>query len=130
MSFISPALISRIYQALGRNKGCQAILLLRQHSFEQQPKMDTELLPLLVRIADQNLVTGDLTRAEEHYKLGLALFNSCFTESAVDALRCVSGLCTIYQQQHRSAELQQVVSQLPELTTKLQVSENVLKAAV
>lgn len=116
MSFISPALIARIYQALGRNKGSHAILLLRQHQFESQPSCDKELMPLVIRMADQCLVDNDLPRAEEHYKLGLALYGTCFRENCVDALRCVSGLISIYARQGRSMDLSAAVIQLDEVT--------------
>lgn len=119
MSFISPALISRIYQALGRKQGSHAILLLRQHNFVSEPACDKELMPLVIRTADQSLVDDDLSRAEDHYKLGLALYCTCFRENAVDALRCLSGLISIYSRQGRSAELSAALSQLDDVTNAI-----------
>jgi hypothetical protein len=130
MSFISPALISRIYQALGRNKGCHAILLLRQHSFDTPPAHDNELMPLVVRMADQCLVEGDLSRAEDHYKLGLALYSSCFQDNCIDALRCISGLCSLYQTEGRSADLASAVTQLEQISNQVIAKKHVVKVAV
>jgi hypothetical protein len=130
MSFISPALISRIYQALGRNKGSHAILLLRQHQFESQPTHDKELMPLVVRMADQCLVDTDLQRAEDHYKLGLALYTTCFCENAVDALRCVSGLISIYSCQGRNAELSDALILLDEVAKAVRMHSGDLKLVV
>lgn len=119
MSFISPALIARIYQALGRNKGCHAILLLRQHAFDKQPQHDGELMALVVKMADQCLVDADLSRAEDHYKLGLALHESVFQDSSLEALRCVSGLLTIYEQQERDGECSEYADLLQELSAAI-----------
>jgi hypothetical protein len=128
MAFISPALIARIYQALGRNKGCHAILLLRQHHFDQQPTHDKELMPLVVHTADQCLVEHDLVRAEDHFKLGLALYSTCFQDNAIDALRCLSGLCTIYEQQGRTAELTNAISEIEEVTSVVRAAHAVQAA--
>jgi hypothetical protein len=101
MSFISPALISKIYQALGQNKGSEAIGLLRQHSFDVQPEHE-ELMHAVLRLADECYYRGDLSRAEDHYKLGLALYETCFSYNHADALRCSSGLVNIYCQKKNS----------------------------
>lgn len=130
MSFISPALISRIYQALGRNKGSHAILLLRQHSFETLPDRDNELMQLIVRVADECSTIGDLGRAEDHYKLGLALYDACFCDRSVEALRCLSGLMFIYEQQKRTVELMQTVDLLNEITDAISKSYRPLKVSV
>lgn len=98
MSFISPALISKIYQALGKNRGNLAILLLRQHSFDGQPADARELMPAVVRLADECFYSGQLERAKDHFKLGLALYESCFSNSHIEALRCASGILSIYEQ--------------------------------
>lgn len=123
MAFISPALIARIYHALGRNKGCEAILLLRQHSFDEEPTQDKELMPLVVHTADQCLVEHDEARAEDHYKLGLALYDSCFRENSIDALRCLSGLCTIYEKQGRTADLSDVTEQLEDVIDSIHAAQ-------
>jgi hypothetical protein len=130
MSFISPALISRIYQALGRNKGCHAILLLRQHKFEEEPRQDKELMPLVVETAAQCMVEHDLERAEDHYKLGLALYSTCFRENHIDALRCLSGLCSIYEKMERSSDLSTAINQLEEVTNAIRSVHGSLKVAV
>jgi hypothetical protein len=130
MSFISPALISRIFQALGQNKGSHAILLLRQHKFEKEAKHDKELMPLVVQTADQCLFERDLERAEDHYKLGLALYSTCFRENHVDALRCMSGLCSIYEKLERQSDLAAVVGQLEEVTNAVRTNHGGLRVAV
>lgn len=131
MAFISPALIARIYHALGRNKGCEAILLLRQHRFDEEPAQDKELMPLVVHTADQCLVEHDDARAEDHYKLGLALYDSCFRENSIDALRCLSGLCTIYQKQRRAADLADAIAQLEDVMNSIRSAQrHALRVAV
>lgn len=116
MSFISPALISRIYQALGRNKGSHAILLLRQHGFDKQPAYDGELMALVTKMADECLTAGDVARAEDHYRLGLALYEACFNDCPVEALRCASGLMFICHQQCRSSELPTVMAHIEQIS--------------
>lgn len=107
MSFISPKLIARIYQALGQDRASDAVLLLRQHAFLTRfcPAMDNEFMAEVVRMADQNFGEGDLERAEEHYELGLALYQSCFTKNHAEALRCISGLLGLRQARHDSQGL-------------------------
>lgn len=95
MTFISPALISKIYQALGQDKGRDAVRLLREHAFLKQPKHDGELLSAIVRLADDSLHVRDTDRAADHYRLGIALYGTLFQTNHVEALRCASGLMLI-----------------------------------
>jgi hypothetical protein len=99
MSFISPTLIARIYQALGESRARNAVLLLRQHPLaarlcvaEQQALMGE-----IVRAADQEFQENDIERARAYYELGIALYQSCFGDSHADALRCMGGLLKVYE---------------------------------
>jgi hypothetical protein len=91
MPFISPALVARIYHALGQDRGAEAVLLLRQTTSAQHIE-DGELMCEVVRLADANAGAQQWERAEEHYQLGLALYESCFAACHAEALRCVSAL--------------------------------------
>jgi hypothetical protein len=101
MAFISPALIARIYQALGQNRGSDAVLLLGQHSFDDHPLPDAELIRAVVRLADERYYIGEVRCAEGHFKLGLALYDGCFHVAHVEALHCVTGLMNIYAKKNQ-----------------------------
>lgn len=119
MAFISPALIARIYQALGQNRGSDAILLLRQHSFDDKPLPDAELIRAIVRLADERYYSANVRCAEDHFKLGLALYECCFTHAHVEALRCVTGLMNIYSEQKRLSEMSALIEQAENICAKL-----------
>lgn len=119
MAFISPALIARIYQALGQNRGSDAILLLRQHSFDGKPLPDAELIRALVRLADERYYNGDVRCAEDHFKLGLALYDGCFRDAHVEALRCVIGLMNVYSEQKRIGEMSALVRRTEDICAVL-----------
>jgi hypothetical protein len=105
MSYISPKLIAKIYHALGQNKGTQAVCLLRQHQFWQNPQQDRQLMTEIVRLAESSWVDGEYERAADHFNLGLALYESCFQDNHVDALRCVSGLLSMAEETGDALEI-------------------------
>jgi hypothetical protein len=117
MSYISPQLISRIYQALGQNRGADAVMLLRQQRFECRPLDDGQLLDEIVRLADADMSVGDSLRAAEHYELGLALYESCFQQRHCSALRCVAGLLALSEDEYDSRRCISLIDQAQAITS-------------
>jgi hypothetical protein len=111
MSFISPTLIARIYQALGEGRARDAILLLRQHPLAGRlclAQQDVLMMQIVVA-ADQEFLHNDVDRAQAYYELGIALYSSCFGNSHADALRCMAGLLKVYEMRN---EVQPMLSLL------------------
>ena len=117
MAFVSPALVSRIFQALGQNRGAFAVRLLRQHQFENgdNPGGDAELLCSLLGTAHECASQGDLARAEDHYRLVLALYENCFGDRHVDALRCCTGLLSVLEKSQKSKDANDVLNRMEEI---------------
>lgn len=119
MAFVSPALVSRIFQALGQNRGAYAVRLLRQHQFESgdNPAGDGELLGSLLSSAHDCSVEGDLGRAEDHYRLALALYEHCFFDRHVDALQCCTGLLSVLERSNKSKDCLDVFNRMASILT-------------
>ncbi|HEY9790979.1 MAG TPA: hypothetical protein V6D22_11305 [Candidatus Obscuribacterales bacterium] len=116
MSFISPALIARIYHALGQNRGSDAVLLLRQHSLCSNCCPDAQLMSEVVKLANENMNSGDLDRAEEHYELALALYESCFPTMHAEALRAVAGLISLSEQANDVCRVRDLIQEAETVT--------------
>jgi hypothetical protein len=117
MAFVSPALVSRIFQALGQNRGGYAVRLLRQHQFENgdNPAGDAELLGSLLCTAYQCAAQGDEARAEDHFRLVLALYENCFGDRHIDALQCCTGLLSLLENSGKDKEALEIMRRIEDI---------------
>ena len=64
---------------------------------------------------------GDFSRAEEHYKLALSLYETSFPERHVEAMVCLLKLVEILKQQGKSEEAQQLEARIPSFNAQRRV---------
>ena len=104
------SVMSSIYQALDRDACSEAIVLLR----EVFPKIKEHSYPSIVRhvasLGDEYRNDEDFPKAEETYKLGLALYEKCFYTSHAESLPCLYGLLETLRVQCKEQELENTLN--------------------
>lgn len=110
-TFISPALISRVFGAIEQHNRAHALTLLRQAFFVQRNGIveDNQFITELEHMADKCVKKGDMLRAESYYRLALELYENCFTDQHLQAICCFGGLAKAIQAQSRKADMAELM---------------------
>ena len=61
---------------------------------------------------------GDFIRAEQHYRLALSLYESCFPDTHEEALLCVFGLIEILNNQNKHEEARLLERHIPAMNAR------------
>ncbi len=89
----------------------------------QSAPKDSELLTELRALGDLFRSQGDLKRAEQHYRLALALYESSFPESHVEATTCLFGLIQVLERLGKSDEAAKFKEMIPRLNARRRTNE-------
>jgi hypothetical protein len=84
---------------------------------------DTHLLNELRALGDMCGSQGDFSRAEQHYRLALSLYESSFPERHVDAIVCLLKLVEMLREQGKFNEAQQMEDRIPDLNARRRITE-------
>lgn len=79
---------------------------------------DSNLVDELRALGDLCSTQGDLSRAEQHYRLALNLFESSFPERHIDGMVCLLKLVEILQEQGKLDEAKQLEQRIPALNAR------------
>lgn len=82
---------------------------------------ESDLLNELRALGDLCESQGDFSRAEQHYKLALSLYESSFPERHVEAMVCLLKLLEILRQQGKEDEALQLEERIPSLNARRRV---------
>lgn len=110
-TFISPALIARVYSAFDHDQRGQALTLLRQAFFMQRNGIveDNQFITELEQMAAKNLLKDNFERAEALYRLALDLYEKCFPDQHLQAICCFGGLAKCLQAQQKASHLSELL---------------------
>ncbi|HEY9789027.1 MAG TPA: tetratricopeptide repeat protein [Candidatus Obscuribacterales bacterium] len=61
---------------------------------------------------------GDFIRAEQHYRLALSLYESCFPDTHEEALLCLLGLVEILESQNKHEEARNLERGIPAMNAR------------
>lgn len=112
LTFISPALISRVYSAIDQDQRERALTLLRQAFLTQRngdAVADNEFVSELEHQASKAIQRGEFERAEQLYRLALDLYEKCFPDQHMQAICCFGGLAKAVQAQPKQADLRELL---------------------
>ncbi len=83
--------------------------------------IENNLLNELRALGDLCGTQGDYSRAEQHYKLALSLYETSFPERHVDAMLCLLKLVESLQHQGKYQEAHQLEERIPSLNAQRRV---------
>lgn len=87
------------------------------------PAKDNELLTELRGLGDLFRSQGDLKRAEQHYRLALALYDSSFPESHIEATTCLFGLIQVLERLGKQDEAAKFKDMVPKINARRRTNE-------
>lgn len=112
LTFISPALISRVYAAFDQDQRERALTLLRQAFLTHRQGhavADNDFICELEQQASKAVQRCEFERAEQLYRLALDLYEKCFPNQHMQAICCFGGLAKAVQAQPKEADLRELL---------------------